>query len=131
MESAGVDPAGPGRVVKAVRGAIQVPRNEPEPIAQAAVRLVQELLGRNAVAEADVVSMLFTLTPDLDRANPAAAARTLGFAATPLLCVQEAFIQGQMPRVIRLLLTFRCPADREPRPVYLEGAEALRPDLAL
>ena len=116
--------------VKAVRGAIQVAQNSEEAIGQGAVRLARELLQVNGLAEGDLVSVLFTLTPDLDRANPATALRTLGFSRTPLLCLQEAFIQGQLPRVIRLLLTYRAAPESEPRPVYLEGAAALRPDLA-
>ena len=119
-----------GGEVKAVRGAIQVARNSAEDIGQGAVRLARELLQANGLAEGDLISVLFTLTPDLDRANPATALRGTGFSRAPLLCLQEAFIQGQLPRVIRLLLTYRAAPGSEPRPVYLEGARVLRPDLA-
>ncbi len=125
-----MEPAGPGWTVKAVRAAIQVRENAPEPIRRASVRLIQEVLRRNAIAEEQIVSAVFSLTRDLDQANPATAVRDTGFRRTPLMCLQEAFIQGQMPRVIRLLLTYRTSADRIPQPVYLDGAENLRPDLA-
>jgi len=116
-------------MTRAVRGAIRVARNRAESIRQAAERLTRELLARNQVQPAGIVSRLFSLTPELDRANPAAAARALGLQGVPLFCLQEARIRGAMPRVLRVLLTYRDEGGRSPVPVYLDGAEALRPDL--
>jgi chorismate mutase len=66
---------------------------------------------------------------DLTAANPATGLRRTGFSSTPLFCTQEARIDGALPRVIRALVTFESLERRASVPVYLDGAEALRPDL--
>jgi chorismate mutase len=118
-------------MTRAVRGAIQVSGNSVSSIEQAGARLVAEILDANGIAENQIVSILFSLTEDLTAANPAAGLRKTGFAATPLFCTQEARIDGALPRVIRVLVTWDSPERRTPVPVYLDGAEALRPDLDL
>lgn len=114
----------------AVRGAIQVSANDADAIQAAGVRLLEELLRGNGVDRGRIVSIVFSMTPDLTRANPATAVRTGGYADAPLFCVQEAAVDGQPGRIIRVLLTYRGGGDRKPAPVYLDGAQALRPDLA-
>ncbi len=115
--------------VRAVRGAIQVPVDSAPAIRDAAVRLTSELLARNALDPGRIVSLVFSLTRDLTLASPAEAARSLGLAEVPLFCLQEAEVSGSMPRVIRALLTYEAEAGGQPVPVYLDGAEGLRPDL--
>lgn len=117
-------------MVRAVRGAIRPKGNTAEGIRDAAVRLVTELLAVNAIGVEGIVSLIFSLTEDLSAANPAAGLRTIGFAEVPLFCLQEAKVDGGMEGVIRVLLTYETPGGRPPVPVYLDGAEALRPDLA-
>jgi chorismate mutase len=114
----------------AVRGAIQVAVNARQAISAATTRLVGELLRVNGIEEDRIVSLIFSLTDDLSAVNPAAVLRETGFAGTPLFCTQEARIDGAMPRVIRVLLTFEQHASRKAVPVYLEGAQSLRPDLS-
>jgi chorismate mutase len=115
--------------VRAVRGAIQVPENSAEAIRAASMRLTAELLARNALAPERVVSLVFSITRDLTRASPAEAARSLGLPGVPLFCLQEAEVEGAMPRLIRALLTYSGRGAGRPVPVYLDGAESLRPDL--
>lgn len=122
-------------MVFAVRGAIQVGENSAVAIQDDSARLVREICRRNGLEEQDVVSVIFSLTTDLSAANPAAGLRRGGFSETPLFCVQEVRVEGGMPRIIRVLLT--AEIDRRRRDgggrravhVYLDGAEALRPDL--
>ncbi len=116
-------------MTKAVRGAIQVDENSAPQIEKASVRLIDEMRQANAIAENFIVSIIFSLTPDLTAANPATALRRRGYGETPLFCTQEAQVDGGMPRVIRALLTFESLERRKIVPVYLDGAEALRPDL--
>ena len=117
-------------MTRAVRGAIQVEENAAHAISAATTRLVGEILRLNAIEEDRIVSVLFSLTEDLSAINPAAALRETGFSRTPLFCTQEARIDGAMPRVIRVLLTFEQVAQGETVPVYLDGAQALRADLS-
>ena len=57
----------------AVRGAVQVSANDADAIRSAGVRLLRCVLDGNGVAREDIVSIIFSLTPDLTRANPATA----------------------------------------------------------
>jgi chorismate mutase len=117
-------------VVRAVRGAIQVEANERDAILAGAGELVTEVLRRNDLAAADIISIVFTATPDLTAEFPAYAARQLGLTDVPLLCASEIAVPGAMPRVLRLLAHVDCARPRsEIRHVYLGGAAALRTDL--
>ena len=115
--------------VFAVRGAIQVSENTRELISAAVLKLVPVLLEKNAIEQQSCVSVIFSVTQDLNAENPARALRGIGFAAVPLFCTQEPSYEGELPRVIRVLVTFRAPAGCTPSPVYLDGAERLRSDL--
>ncbi|MGA2378855.1 MAG: chorismate mutase [Spirochaetia bacterium] len=116
-------------MTRAVRGAIQLSENSAAAIERAGARLVTEILQANGIAENHLVSIVFSMTEDLTAANPATGLRRTGFASTPLFCTQEARIDGALPRVIRALVTFDSLERRAAVPVYLDGAEALRPDL--
>src|SRR3712207_6106486 len=70
----------------ALRGATTVPANEAEAILAATQELMNELLARNGLDAADLVSCVFTLTEDLDAEFPAVAARHMGLSRVPLLC---------------------------------------------
>src|SRR5262245_32347810 len=116
--------------IAAVRGAVTVPANTARAIRFATARLLQAMLRLNRLEPGQVVSALFTTTPDLDADYPAHAARLLGWRDVPLLGAREILPPGALPRVVRVLLTLRGIASRQVlRPVYLGGAAALRPDL--
>jgi chorismate mutase len=117
-------------MTRAVRGAIQVGQNTWTSIHEAAVRLVSEILNANTISRENIISIMFSVTEDLDAGNPATGLRKAGFVETPLFCVQEARVQGGMLRVIRALVTFEGDARRKVTAIYLDGAESLRPDLA-
>lgn len=117
--------------VRAARGAIVVPEDTSADVLDATARLLAEMLDRNGVVSEDLISALFTVTDDLRSAFPAEAARRMGLGAVPLMCAREIPVAGSMPRVVRILIHFH--TDRtldEVVPVYLDGAEALRDDLA-
>ena len=115
--------------LRALRGATTVDRDDPTAIVDAATELLSEMLSRNDVVGEDIVSLLFTATPDLTSEFPAVAARRLGLADVALLCAAEIAVPGAVPRCIRVLLhlyTDRTPG--ELRHVYLREARALRTD---
>lgn len=116
--------------IRAVRGAIQVDHDEPGVILAATRELLVELVSRNGLSAADIISVIFTVTPDLASCFPAAAMRDLGFAEVPLMCATEIDVPNAMPRVVRVLAHIN--TDRPPSAVehvYLRGAAELRPDL--
>ena len=113
----------------ALRGATSVDRNDAEAILGATEWLMREIMKRNTIGPADVVSCIFTATADLDAEFPAVAARRLGFDRVPLLCAQEIPVPGSLPRVIRVLIHYHADDAHEARHVYLGDARALRADL--
>lgn len=116
--------------VRAVRGATQVAANDRDEVIEATAELVRAVLGRNELADDDLISVIFTATPDLTAEFPAYAARAIGITDVPLLCATEIDVPGAMPRVIRLLAHVETGRSRaQLRHVYLRGAEALRSDL--
>lgn len=116
--------------VRAVRGAIQIDRDERDELLPAVGELVAAVLERNGLTSDDLISVTFTATPDLRCEFPAYAARAAGITDVPLLCATEIDVPGAMPRVIRLLALVNTPLERrEIRHVYLRGAAALRSDL--
>ncbi|HOB07889.1 MAG: chorismate mutase [Limnochordia bacterium] len=118
-------------LVRAIRGAVTVAENNREHIIAATKRLLSELMRRNNLCEDDLISMLFTVTTDLDQAFPAQAAREMGLVETPLMCATEIAVPGSLPRCIRVMI--HCHSNlskREIQHVYLGEAAALRPDLA-
>jgi len=120
-----------GMSVRAIRGAIQVDGNTPEAIAAGTKELLSEILRANELPVENVISVLLTATPDLTAAFPAAAAREVGFEATPLLCAVEIDVSGALPRVIRAMATVETERNSsEINHIYLGGAKALRRDIA-
>lgn len=92
--------------------------------------LLSEMLERNGVVHQDLVSILFSATPDLHSSFPALAARRMGLGDVPLMCTQELDIDGATPRCIRVMVHLYSTRPRdEMRHVYLEGARGLRDDL--
>jgi chorismate mutase len=114
--------------MKGIRGAAGVTANTKEAILEATCTLLQEIVQRNHLDPAEVVSALFTLTPDLNAAFPAAAARTMGWVDVPLICAQEIPVPEASPSIVRVLLLVN--RDHPVQHVYLGSARGLRPDLA-
>lgn len=118
-------------MLRAIRGAVQVERDSAESISAAVIELMEAIFERNQIEHEDLVSVIFTATPDLVSAFPATAARSLGLGDIPLICAQELAISGAMPRVIRVMVHAQTMRERrEIEHVYLGGAAALRQDLA-
>ena len=116
--------------VRAVRGATQVDSDDRDEMLAATAELVRAVLDRNELAPHDLISVIFTATPDLTAEFPAYAARAMGITDVPFLCATEIDVPGAMPRVVRLLAHVECDRARDDiRHVYLRGAAALRTDL--
>ena len=117
--------------VRAIRGAIQVDADERQAILDGTAELVTEVMERNKLTTDEVISVLFSATPDLSAEFPALAARSLGFQEVPLLCCAEIDVPGAIPRVVRLMMHVETDRARtEIQHVYLRGAAGLRLDIA-
>jgi len=111
----------------ALRGANTVTENTAEAILKATDALMREILSRNTLDPEQLVSCIFTLTPDLDAEFPAVAAREMGLSGVPLLCAREIPVPGALPQVIRVLI--HAYMDKNAEHVYLGDAAKLRLDL--
>ena len=116
--------------LRALRGAITVSHNDSKAILQATEELLKTMVDRNGLEHDDIVSCLFTCTPDLNAEVPAVAARNMGLSDVPLMCAQEMDVYGQLPQVIRVMMHCYSPAERKAEHVYLREATRLRLDLA-
>ena len=117
--------------VRAIRGATQVEADDREQVLEATRELVTAIMDRNELVHDDVISILFTATPDLVSEFPALAARELGFGDVPLMCATEMNVAHGMPRVLRLMAHVETDRPRaDIQHVYLRGAVALRRDIA-
>ena len=117
---------------RGIRGATTVETNTAEDILEATTDLLDAIIRLNDIAPEDVVSAIFTTTPEITASFPALAARELGWTEVPLLCAHEMAVPGALRGVVRILLhvnTTRTPS--EIRHVYLREAGALRPEWAL
>jgi chorismate mutase len=114
----------------ALRGAISVEHDDADEILTRTTELMRELLDRNALTPDDVVSCIFTATPDLKAAFPAAAARQMGFDQVPLMCAVEIDVPGALPKIIRVMAHYHAAVEgHSAQHVYLGRAKALRRDL--
>lgn len=112
-----------------IRGATVARANERGAILEATEELLAALVRENHLSSDDVVAAWFTVTPDLDQAYPAEAARRIGFGRVALLGGVEAGVPGSPRRCIRVLLLAYTPrAPGEIVHVYLREAARLRPE---
>ncbi|MFD7296793.1 chorismate mutase [Streptomyces sp. NPDC059897] len=117
--------------VRAVRGAVQLDRDEAGHMDEQVSELLTAVLERNELTADDLISIWFTATPDLHSDFPAAAARKLGIVDVPLICAQELDIEGALPRVVRVLAHIETERTKaEVAHVYLGAAATLRKDIA-
>ena len=113
--------------VRGIRGATTVSGNTKEEIVLATKELLSEIAKRNQLKAADIVSIIFTATEDLNAEFPAVAAREQGWNDTPLLCAREINVPGSLPRCIRVLLQVNTEMDQSKiQHVYLREAVNLR-----
>jgi chorismate mutase len=95
--------------------------------------LLDALAAANELDPAELVSVTFTVTADLDAIFPAAIARLRpGWDGVPLLDVQQMQVPGSLPHCIRVLAHINTPRSQaEICHVYLREAQNLRPDWPL
>jgi chorismate mutase len=121
----------PRFVCRGIRGATTAATNTAEDILEATDELMRVVIHLNELEPDDVVSAIFTTTPDLTATFPALAARNIGWTEVPLICSHEMNVPGSLQRAVRVLLhvnTTKSP--QEIRHVYLKGAQQLRPEWA-
>ena len=117
--------------VRAVRGATTVENNDLEEILEATREMLNAIIEANDIRNEDVIDMIFTVTPDIDKVFPARAARQIGFTDIALLDMLAPDIEGALKKCIRVVIHINTEkSNAEMKPQYLRGATVLRPDIA-
>ena len=117
--------------VRAIRGATQATANTAEAVDLATKELLLEILKENGLSPEAVISVIFTVSPDLNAAFPASSAREVGFGEVPLLCGVEIDVPGALERTIRIMAHVESDRSKsEIAHIYLGAAKSLRRDIA-
>lgn len=117
--------------VRAIRGATTVSENTKETIFSAVIEMMEAVISKNKIKAEDMVSIIFTVTPDITAVFPAAAVRKMGITDVPLLDMAAPDIDGALKMCIRVIVHINTELKNgELKHAYLNGAAALRPDLA-
>jgi chorismate mutase len=117
-------------LVRGIRGAITVEVNSKESILEGTQELLLTMQRKNEFNTTDIVCIFFSMTPDLNAAFPAGAARQLGWRLVPLFDTQEIPVAGSLPQCIRILILINSQKSQlEIEHCYLKEAQVLRADL--
>ena len=115
--------------MQAIRGATTVSENTVEAMQEAVMEILDELEGRNQLHPTDMISVIFSVTPDLDAIFPAAIARhRTDWDKVPMIDVQQMYVQGSLEKCIRILIHAYIKTNATISHVYLRHAAKLRPD---
>jgi chorismate mutase len=100
-----------------------VQRDERELILSATERLLKAIVAENSLDSTQVASALFSSTPDLTAASPAAAAVRIGWIFVPVFSFAEIQVAGGLSRCVKVLVHFTTDV-RQDRiaHVFLDGA---------
>lgn len=116
-------------MLRGVRGATSADTNDKPAIMAAAKELLSLLLTENHLASEDIGAIIFSSTPDINAAFPAAGARELGLTDVPLFGTQEIDCPTGVKNCIRILiLTNTELSQKEIKHIYLKDAAVLRPE---
>ena len=112
-----------------IRGATTASDNSVEKIEEAVVELIDELISRNNLIKANLLSITFTSTKDLDACFPASIARKYnGLDSVAFLDCQQMYVSNDVDFCIRIMAQAFLPQNFHVKHPYLRGASKLRPD---
>ena len=112
-----------------IRGATTTNGNSVEEIENAVVELIDELISRNNLIKKNLLSIVFTVTKDLDACFPASIARKCnGLDSVAFLDCQQMYVPNDINFCIRLMAQVLLPINTVVNHPYLREASKLRPD---
>ncbi|WP_269623250.1 chorismate mutase [Prochlorococcus marinus] len=118
--------------LKAIRGATTTSNNSSSAIQASVKELISELVTRNKLNPTQIISVIFSVTNDLNACFPAAIARKQdGWEDVALIDCQQMFVKGDLPYCIRILAHVKLPEEQIPQHPYLGKASMLRPDRSI
>ena len=112
-----------------IRGATTASGNSVKEIECAVVELIDELISRNNLVKANILSITFTTTKDLNACFPASIARKCNeLDSVAFLDCQQMYVSNDVDYCIRILAQVLLPSNYPVKHPYLRGASKLRPD---
>ena len=112
-----------------IRGATTASGNSIKEIEDAVVELINELISRNNMIKANLLSITFTATKDLDACFPASIARKCnGLDSVAFLDCQQMFVLNDVDFCIRIMAQVLLAPNNPVKHPYLRGASKLRSD---
>lgn len=118
-------------MVRAIRGAITVKNNEKKEIWDSTEEMVNAIIKENNLDLNDLISITFTLTPDLNACYPAVRVREMGITNVPLMNMPELAVPGALEKCIRVIIETNSEKSLdEIKHIYLREAKRLRPDFS-
>ena len=112
-----------------IRGATTASDNSVEEIEDAVIELMDELISRNKLIKANLLSITFTSTKDLDACFPASIARKCKeLDSVAFLDCQQMYVPDDIDFCIRLMAQVLLPSIHTVKHPYLRGASKLRSD---
>jgi len=112
-----------------IRGATTTSGNSVKDMEVAVVELIDELISRNNLIKANILSITFTATKDLDACFPASIARKFnGLDSVAFLDCQQMYVPNDVDFCIRIMAQVLLPPDHPVKHPYLRGASKLRTD---
>ena len=119
----------PNIKISVIRGATTSNGNTKVEITSAVNELIEELISRNNLVPNNILSIIFTVTNDLNACFPASVARKYsGLDQVAFLDCQQMFVPDDINFCIRLMAQVKLPLDKKLNHTYLRGASNLRPD---
>jgi len=117
-------------ILRGIRGATTVTTNNREEIFEHVAELLVAISQENVLNTEDIGAVIFSSTPDLDAAFPAAGARKAGWTQVPLFGTQEIDCPDAPALCIRVLVLWNTDlGQHDIKHVYLHGAANLRQDI--
>jgi chorismate mutase len=118
-------------VIRGVRGATTVEKNEGSEIIFKTEELLKEMIRANDIVPESVASIFISVTEDITSGFPAKAVRHFeGWSYVPVMCMREIPVPGALEYCIRVMMHLNTTKSQgEIRHIYLEKAVVLRPDL--
>ena len=115
--------------IRFIRGATTASGNSVKEIEDAVIELINELISRNNIIKANLLSITFTVTKDLDACFPASIARKCnGLDSVAFLDCQQMFVPNDVDFCIRIMAQVLLPPNNSVKHPYLRGAAKLRSD---
>jgi cytidylate kinase len=93
--------------------------------------MLKEIIKINRMEIRQIISVIFSVTNDLNQAYPAAAARELGITEAGLMCQQEMYVESGLPKCLRVMVLAETGDEQSSaRHIYMKEAARLRPEFA-